>query len=89
MGTSYVQSRLTIVAIQTIFGIMIQAINAFPLFAVMLRLKSPGRIPGANKVVSEFAENHMTETSLLTQVEFISECAAIRSTGTHLIGISR
>ncbi|GAA5845187.1 hypothetical protein JCM5353_003437, partial [Sporobolomyces roseus] len=43
---AFASSRLTIVAIQTILGITIQAINAFPLFAVMLRMKSPGRLPG-------------------------------------------
>ncbi|GAA5891549.1 hypothetical protein JCM5296_004253 [Sporobolomyces johnsonii] len=43
---AFASSRLTIVALQTAFLMAVQALNAFPLFALMLRLKRPARLPG-------------------------------------------
>ncbi|GAA5830186.1 hypothetical protein JCM3766R1_002816 [Sporobolomyces carnicolor] len=43
---AFSSSRLMLVAIQTGFTIAIQALNSFPLFALMLRVKSPRRLPG-------------------------------------------
>ncbi|GAA5958141.1 hypothetical protein JCM3765_002828 [Sporobolomyces pararoseus] len=42
---AFASSRLTIVAVQTGFGIAVQALNAFPLFALMLKFKTPARLP--------------------------------------------
>ncbi|GAA5925839.1 hypothetical protein JCM1841_006332 [Sporobolomyces salmonicolor] len=43
---AFASSRLTIVALQTAFLMAVQALNAFPLFALMLRFKRPARLPG-------------------------------------------
>ncbi|GJN88761.1 hypothetical protein Rhopal_001729-T1 [Rhodotorula paludigena] len=43
---AFASSRLLILAVETALLIGVAALNAFPLFALLLRLKSPGRLPG-------------------------------------------
>ena len=40
------QIRLCILASNKVLGAITTALNAFPLFAVMLRIKEPSRLPG-------------------------------------------
>ncbi|GAA6051856.1 hypothetical protein JCM3770_005500 [Rhodotorula araucariae] len=43
---AFASSRLFILAVETVLLMGVAALNAFPLFALLLRLKSPGRLPG-------------------------------------------
>ncbi|GAA5939852.1 hypothetical protein JCM10213_007814 [Rhodosporidiobolus nylandii] len=43
---SFLSARLAVKAVQGVLHTAVGALNAFPLFALMLRLKAPGRLPG-------------------------------------------
>lgn len=46
--TQLFQSRLLILSVQAVLLTGVSALNAFPLFALLLRFKSPRRLPGAS-----------------------------------------
>ncbi|KAK4098684.1 putative N-acetylglucosaminyl-phosphatidylinositol protein [Parathielavia hyrcaniae] len=39
-------ARMTIISLKAVFDTMLSCLNHFPLFALMLRVKDPGRLPG-------------------------------------------
>ena len=41
------QARLAVVVTSRSLSMMVDALNAFPLFELMLRIKEPSRLPGA------------------------------------------
>ncbi|GAA6036944.1 hypothetical protein JCM8097_005471, partial [Rhodosporidiobolus ruineniae] len=43
---AFFSARLAILTLYTLLTLGIAALNAFPLFALMLRIKAPGRLPG-------------------------------------------
>lgn len=45
------QSRLFILAVQTVLLAGVAGLNAFPLFALLLHVKAPRRLPGAPRLM--------------------------------------
>ncbi|GAA5845635.1 hypothetical protein JCM9279_006056 [Rhodotorula babjevae] len=43
---AFASSRLLILAVETVLLMGVDALNKFPLFALLLRIKAPGRLPG-------------------------------------------
>lgn len=39
-------ARMAIISLKAVFDTMLSCLNHFPLFAIMLRIKDPGRLPG-------------------------------------------
>jgi phosphatidylinositol glycan class Q protein len=39
-------ARMVIISLKAVFDTMLACLNHFPLFALMLRIKDPGRLPG-------------------------------------------
>ncbi|GAA6013202.1 hypothetical protein JCM11491_005213 [Sporobolomyces phaffii] len=61
---AFASSRLMIVAVQASINVAVQALNAFPLFALMLRLKSPRRLPHSVHYVTCVDLRHYGEPHL-------------------------
>lgn len=60
---NFAVARMAIISLKAVFDTMLSCLNHFPLFALMLRVKDPRRLPGRSRVMSYAA---LFSTWLLT-----------------------
>jgi phosphatidylinositol glycan class Q protein len=53
-------ARMVIISLKAVFDTMLSCLNHFPLFALMLRVKDPGRLPGMSISESAIAKRWLT-----------------------------
>ena len=51
-GLPHRQSRLLILGVETVLLMGVTGLNSFPLFALLLRIKAPGRLPGTFRLTA-------------------------------------
>jgi phosphatidylinositol glycan class Q protein len=56
-------ARMVIISLKAVFDTMLSCLNHFPLFALMLRVKDPGRLPGLSQIRNDV---HGVRTDRLT-----------------------
>ncbi|GAA5914870.1 hypothetical protein JCM8208_003034 [Rhodotorula glutinis] len=57
---AFASSRLLILAVETVLLMGVDTLNAFPLFALLLRIKAPGRLPGGVQLDPCSDERHFS-----------------------------
>ncbi|GAA5978717.1 hypothetical protein JCM10908_004457 [Rhodotorula pacifica] len=72
---AFASSRLLILALQNLLMTAVGALNAFPLFMLLLRFKSPARLPGGAELVECEDRFHWPEPHLHLRVRTMSYSA--------------